>query len=146
MRVRYRLVTYSASPAADQQDMERLFHELWHERRRLMPSAAEWRPRTDVYETAENVCVKMELAGVPEDAIEVTLYADHVVVTGTREDALLGTARDPGPGQLLAFHEAQIHYGPFRSEVRLPRSVDSERVTADLENGFLVITLPRVEQ
>lgn len=143
MRVRYRLVTYSASPAAEQQDMERLFHELWHVRRRLMPPAAEWRPRTDVYETGDNVIVKMELAGVPEEGIEVTLYADHVVVTGTREDALLGSARDPGPDKRLAFHEAQIHYGPFRSEVRLPRSVDNERVTAELENGFLVITLPR---
>jgi HSP20 family protein len=145
MRVRYRLVTYSASPAADQQDMERLFHELWHVRRRLMPPAAEWRPRTDVYETADNVFVKMELAGVPEEAIEVTLYADHVVVTGAREDAQLDSARDPVTDKLLAFYEAQISYGPFRSEVRLPRPVDSERVTADLENGFLIITLPRAK-
>ncbi len=143
MRVRYRLVTYPASPAAEQQDMERLFHELWHVRKRLMAPAAEWRPRTDVYETAENVFVKMELAGVPEDAIEMTLYADHVVVTGTREDSQLEGARDPAADKLLAFYEAQISYGPFRLEVRLPRKVDSERVTAELENGFLTITLPR---
>ncbi|MDB5056884.1 MAG: Hsp20/alpha crystallin family protein [Chloroflexi bacterium] len=143
MRVRYRLVTYTTSPAADQQDMERLFHELWNVRQRTMLPAGEWRPQTDVYETPEHLIVKMELAGVPEDAIEITLYADHVVVTGTREESF--PSEEPGgrADRRLAFHEAQIHYGPFRSEVRLPKPVDSERVSATLESGFLVISLPR---
>jgi HSP20 family protein len=143
MRVRYRLVTYTTSPTAEHQDMERLFHELWHARQRTMLPAGEWRPQTDVYETREHVIVKLELAGVPDDAIEITLYADHVVVTGARQELL--PPDNPGDtiDQRLAFHEAQIHYGPFRSEVRLPRPVDSEGVSATLDNGFLVIKLPR---
>jgi HSP20 family molecular chaperone IbpA len=108
-----------------------------------MLPAGEWRPHTDVYETPEHLIVKMELAGVPEEAIEITLYADHVVVTGTREESLPTEKAGSGPDHRLAFHEAQIHYGPFRSEVRLPRPIDSEGVTAELDNGFLVITLPR---
>jgi HSP20 family protein len=146
MRVRYRLVSYATSPAADHQDMERLFHELWHVRQRSMHPAAEWRPHTDVYEIPEHVIVKMELAGVPEEAIEITLYADHVVVTGSRDEALPSDKPGLHTDHRLAFHEAQIHYGPFRSEVRLPRPVDSERVTAELDNGFLVITLPRARE
>jgi HSP20 family protein len=145
MRVRYRLVTYTASPAAEQQDMERLFHELWHVRQRAMQPAGEWRPRTDVYETPGSLFVKLELAGVPEEAIEITLYADHVVVTGSREEALPVGQQGTSPDRGLAFHEAQIHYGSFRSEVRLPHPVDSERVRAELDNGFLIITLPRAD-
>jgi HSP20 family protein len=122
--------------------MERLFHELWHVRQRSMLPAGEWRPQTDVYETPDYLIVKLELAGVPEDAVDITLYADHVVVTGTREESFPGVSPDGHVDRRLAFHEAQIHYGPFRSEVRLPKAVDSEHVTAALEGGFLVISLP----
>jgi HSP20 family protein len=141
MRVRYRLVSYPASPAASHLDVERLFHELWHARQRSMLPVGEWRPHTDVYETPESLVVKMELAGIPEEAIEITLYVDHLVVAGTRKESLPGSQADSP----LAFHEAQIHYGPFRSEVRLPRPVDSERVTAELDNGFLVVMLPHAD-
>ena len=144
MRVRFRYVTYAGSPTAEQQDLERLFHELWHVRQRTMLPAGEWRPPTDVYETADYLVVKMELAGVPEDSVEVTLYADHLVVGGTREES--GGPIEAGirAGGRVSFHEAGIHYGPFRAEVRLPRPVDPERVTATLEFGFLLISLPRV--
>jgi HSP20 family protein len=139
MRVRHRYVTYTTSSVNEQQDLERLFHELWHVRQRSLLRAGEWRPSTDVYETPVELVVKMELAGVPEDAIEITVYADHLVVTGTREQPDAGTAADPD----VSFHEAQIHYGPFRAEVRLPKMVDGQRVTASLDQGFLLIHLPR---
>ncbi len=140
MRVRYRYVTYSSNTATEQHDLERLFHELWHVRQRTMMRAGEWRPLTDVYETPDQVLVKIELAGVPEDAIEITMYSDHLVVTGTRQE----TGPGADPGQHVSFYEAQIHYGPFRAEVRIPQPVDPQRVSAALDQGFLVITLPRV--
>lgn len=140
MRVRYRYVTYTTTtPAAEQQDLQRMFHELWHVRQRTMLPAGEWRPPTDVYETQDRLVVKMELAGVPEEAIDITLYADHLVVTGHRQDS---QPMDASAGQQVSFYEAGIHYGPFRAEVRLPRPVEPEVVTATLEQGFLVITLP----
>lgn len=141
MRVRFRYVTYTTTtPTAEQQDLQRMFHELWHVRQRTMLPAGEWRPPTDVYETGDRLVVKMELAGVPEEAIEITLYADHLVVTGRRQEA---QPMDASGGQRVSFHEAGIHYGPFRAEVRLPRPVDADRVTATMEQGFLEINLPR---
>ena len=139
MRVRYRYVTYTTNATTEQQDLERLFHELWHVRQRTLLRAGEWRPLTDVYETPDALLVKMELAGVPEDAIEITVYADHLVVTGNRHQRDPNVEMDGG----VSFHEAQIHYGPFRAEVRLPRPVDGQRVSATLDQGFLLITLPR---
>lgn len=139
MRVRYRYTTYTANYNAEQIELERLLHELWHVRQRTMLSPREWRPATDVVEMPERLLVKMELSGVPEDAIDISLYADHLVVSGTRTDL------QPAGAQ-AAYREAGIHYGPFRAEVRLPRPVASDLVTASLENGFLTITLPRAEE
>jgi HSP20 family protein len=139
MRVRHRYVTYTTSSVNEQQDLERLFHELWHVRQRTLLRAGAWRPLTDVYETPVELVVKMELAGVLEDAIEITVYADHLVVTGSRMQPDSAAAADLG----VSFHEAQIHYGAFRAEVRLPIMVDGQRVTASLDQGFLLIHLPR---
>lgn len=136
MRVRFRYMTSAANPNAQQQDLERLFHELWHVRQRSVLKMGEWRPSTDVYETPDHLVVKMELAGVAEEAIDITLYADHLVVSGSRMD------RQPAD-EHAAFREAGIHYGPFRAEVVIPRPIDGERVTATMESGMLTITLPR---
>lgn len=139
MRVRYRYTTYTANYNAEQQELERLLHEMWHVRQRASLTAREWRPPTDVVEMPERFLVTMDLAGVPEDAIDISLYADHLVVSGTRTD------QQPA-GPRAAYHEAGIHYGPFRAEVRLPRPVVADDVTATLNNGFLTIVLPRAEQ
>jgi HSP20 family protein len=138
MRVRLRYVTYTTgTSSAQKQDMERMFHDLWHLRQPAVSPAGEWRPPTDVYETPDRLVVKMELAGVPEDHIEITLYADHLTVSGSRPDS------QPS-GERVAYREAQIHYGSFRAEVGLPRPVDGERVTASLDGGMLTIELPRL--
>jgi HSP20 family protein len=136
MRVRFRYSTYTAGSSAEQLEMERMLHELWHVRQRTMLTARDWRPATDVVDLGDSVLVTVELAGVPEHEIDISLYADHLVVSGTRTD------HRPADAQ-AAYLEAGIHYGPFRAEIRLPSPVDGERVTASLDNGFLVITLPR---
>jgi len=134
--VRFRYTTYTANSNAEQLEMERMLHELWHVRQRTMLTARNWRPATDVVETGDTLLVTLELAGVPEHEIDISLYADHLVVSGTRTDPRPADAQ-------AAYLEAGIHYGPFRADIRLSGPVDGERVTARLDNGFLIITLPR---
>jgi HSP20 family molecular chaperone IbpA len=143
MRLRYKYVTYhfGADPAT-QQSLQRHYHQLMDELLRqgqhhpLPPGAAQWRPPADIHETPEAVLVKMELAGMREEDIEVTLYEDALVVTGRRED-------DSEHGDTVYYHEAQIRYGPFRAEILLPASVQRDAVEARYENGFLRVLLPK---
>ena len=80
--------------------------------------------------------IKMELAGIREDNLEVTLYDNALVVTGRRED-------DSDHDEPICYHEAQVHYGPFRAEILLPLPVQHDAVTALYENGFLRVRLPK---
>ncbi len=57
----------------------------WASARRVALARPEWRPPLDLYETPEAVVARLELAGVREEALSVTLYADALVVEGTRE-------------------------------------------------------------
>ncbi|HLI68241.1 MAG TPA: Hsp20/alpha crystallin family protein [Ktedonobacteraceae bacterium] len=143
MRMRYRYVTYRYSDGS-QQELARHYRQLLHDALRqsqqsLLQRSVTWRPLADIQESAETVTVKIELAGMKEEDIEITLYADALVVSGIRED-------DDKRGVGIYYHEAQIRYGPFRVEVFIPSPVDREAVTVRYENGFLWVTLPKLPE
>jgi HSP20 family molecular chaperone IbpA len=104
---------------------------------RLNARIAEWRPPSDIHETPTAILVKMELAGMREEDIDVTLYEDALVVSGRRDD-------DAEHASGMSYHEAQIRYGPFCAEILLPCTVQRDGVEARYENGFLRVTLPKV--
>lgn len=100
-----------------------------------------WEPRADVYETREAVKVKVELAGVRPDTIQVELSADarSLSIRGVREDE-----RTEAVDRIL-FHQMEIYLGPFERLLPLPpgTEVDRDQVTANYRDGFLMITLPK---
>lgn len=143
MRVRYRYVTYRYSDGS-QQELDRYYRQLLHDALRqsqqaLLQHSVMWRPLADIRETAEMMTVKIELAGMKEENIEVILYADALVVSGERLD-------DRTQNATVYYHEAQIRYGPFRVEVFIPSPIDRDAVTARYENGFLWVDLPKLPE
>jgi HSP20 family protein len=143
MHIRYRYVTYRYTDGSQQQ-LERHYRQLLHDALRqshqsILQRSATWRPFADIRESAEVMTIKIELAGMKEEEIDVTLYEDALVVSGERHE-------DTGPGNQLYYHEAQIRYGPFRIEVLLLAPIDREGVAARYENGFLWVDLPKLPQ
>lgn len=110
-------------------DAQRLLREGWATYRR----AQIWEPPTDVYENEEGLVIQLEIAGVSEQDLQITLSERTLIVCGVR--------RDPESKQV--YHQMEIRYGEFRTEIHLPWIVDSERVDAVYEDGFLRIFLPR---
>src|SRR5262245_4337351 len=142
MRFRYVSVMYSFGNPS--QSLERHYRELREDLLRqgqhyglLQPSVV-WRPPVDIHETTSSILVKVEVAGMREDTLDITLYENALVVTGRREDDADTHADEP-----ICYHEAQVHYGPFRAEILLPVPVQHDAVSAVYENGFLRIRLPK---
>jgi len=140
MRIRYRYVTYRYTDGSQQQ-LERHYRQLLHDALRqshqsILQRSATWRPLADIRESTEMMTIKIELAGVREEDIEVTLYEDALVVSGERQD-------DPERSENLYYHEAQIRYGPFRVEVLILSPIDREGTKTRYENGFLWVDLPK---
>jgi len=140
MRIRYRYVTYRYTDGSQQQ-LERHYRQLLHDALRqshqsILQRSATWRPLADIRESTEMMTIKIELAGMREEDIEVTLYEDALVVSGERQD-------DPERSENLYYHEAQIRYGPFRVEVLILSPIDREGIQARYENGFLWVDLPK---
>ena len=109
---------------------------------RAHPSGAAahaWQPPTDVYETADAIVVRMELAGVRPEDIEVVLEDEQLLI-------VRGVRRDPATHGRLAYHQMEIHYGVFHRQVYIPRPVSVEQATARCDHGFLEVVLPIAEQ
>lgn len=142
MRLRVHSVIYhsGAAPGLDHHYRElrsAMFH-LGQQYAYLQPGAA-WRPAMDIHETADAVLVKIELAGMAEESIEILLYPNAVVVTGERAD-------DGDSDEDTYYHEAQIRYGPFRADAYLSTPVQTDLASAVYQNGMLRISLPRRSQ
>lgn len=141
MRLRLRSITYQFGGTS--QSLERHFRELREELLRqghhygLLHPIGQWRPPVDIHETPDDIRIKIELAGMSEDNIEITLYDNALVVGGRRDD-------DSDHDETGCYHEAQVRYGIFRAEILLPAPVDREAVSAVYENGFLRIRLPKL--
>ncbi len=108
-----------------------LFGAAWpHSRRRSVI----WVPPTDVYETEDEIVVQVEVAGVKQSDLAVSLQDRRLIITGTRSDH--------GPTQ-RAYHQMQVRFGDFGTEVELPAPIDESGIVASYVDGFLRIVLPK---
>ena len=95
---------------------------------------AHWVPNTDVYSTDNGLVVKVELAGMRNDHLEITVEGNRLRISGTRPDG----CRAPK----CSFLVMEINYGPFESLLELPPGYDLTQAKATYLNGFLRIDVP----
>jgi len=98
-------------------------------------SHVEWIPNTDIYENDNFYTIRMELAGVDRDEIQIQISDRTLIVRGRRTD--------PCRLQKCSFKQMEINYGAFERHLAVPRNVDTQNVKANHRNGFLVIELPK---
>jgi HSP20 family protein len=128
--VRYRYVAYKYTR---RMPPDTAFRNVWEAFGSCtLDSTMVWRPPLDIYETEDEIIVVIELAGVAEDDLTVTLFSDLLVVEGKREQPIT---------DMSACHQLGIKYGHFKSEIEIHAPVDHDRVTAAYRNGFLNIML-----
>lgn len=107
----------------------------WGIDRKLPLASRHWRPPVDLYETSANWMVKVEIAGMNEENLEILLYQDTLVIEGQRP-------WEAG-SDCVRFQAAEIHYGPFRVALPIPASICPDQVAARYDRGFLIVTLPK---
>lgn len=92
-----------------------------------------WRPPTDVFETDDNVIVRVEIAGMREADFNVVLHEQLLTITGVRVD----------PSPKVAYHQLEVRYGEFRTEVYSHWAVERGGIAATYQDGFLAVVLPK---
>ena len=93
-----------------------------------------WRPPTDVYETDQSIVIKVELAGMRREDLELVIEGNRVRIAGYRPDGCRA-----GKCKFLAM---EINYGAFEKIIELPKGYDLAQARAAYQNGFLRIDVP----
>lgn len=100
-------------------------------------SQVHWEPNTDVYITDHCLVIRVELAGIRREQLEVTVEGERLIrIRGHRADV----CRPPN----CRFLVMNISYGPFERMIELPPGYDLTCAKAVYLNGFLQIDVPPI--
>jgi HSP20 family protein len=112
----------------------------WQERleRLTIPHSESWAPPIDVYETATAYVVSAEVPGLTREQVELALEESRLTIQAERAD------RAAKGGTITRYHQVERGHGRFARTFEFAEKIDVERVTADLTNGVLTISLPKV--
>jgi HSP20 family protein len=95
-------------------------------------------PPADVLVTAEDVIVRIELAGLRGSELDVEVAGDRLTLRGTKQEP-------PRPAH-AEYAQMEIMGGTFERTVALPAPVNPEGAGVIYTNGYLEIRLPRVQR
>lgn len=121
-----------------QREMERLLNYLGNSKPPTVSFARMWAPAVDVYEIEKSIVVLVELAGVNQDKVDVTVTGNTLVVRGERNETT--------PASNKTYYQIEIHRGYFERAILLPCAIDPNGTEASYQDGLLEIVLPKVEE
>jgi HSP20 family protein len=96
-------------------------------------------PRIDVAEDERMVTLTVELPGVSEKDIEISLVGDQLTAKGEKRSE----HEEKRDRQGFAIHRMERSYGAFQRSISVPYAVDPEQVSAVFVDGVLKIALPK---
>ena len=110
----------------------------WHERlERLAGQHADgWVPPIDVFETSDRYVIAAEVPGLDREQIELAMEDSRLTIRGQRIE---------GPaGAEVHYHQIERGHGAFSRTFEFADKIDVEAITADLSDGVLTVTLPKI--
>ena len=120
-------------------EMDRLWDSFFEGRQgRRTRGEVEWLPSLDVAETKGDLLVKAELPGMDPKDIDISLHEGVLTIKGEKKQEK--EEKEEG------YHLIERSYGSFTRSVRLPKDVQSDRISASFKNGILKVVLPKTEE
>jgi HSP20 family protein len=128
-------------PSREMEEIERRFEDvfgrpflpgIW----RVFPSEdLVWAPAIDILEKEDNFLVKVELPGVKEDDVNVTIAGGTLTIEGEK--------KAESEVKKKGYYYRETSYGSFSRSITIPSTVDASKIEANYDKGVLEITLPK---
>ena len=100
---------------------------------RVKPSDRLWNPAADVYRSPEGWVVKVDLAGVCTDDLEIETRGALLTIRGCRRDSVYREG--------FTYHQMEITYSRFEKMIEFPSAIEGATAAHDYSDGFLIINL-----
>ena len=94
-------------------------------------------PRMNIADLADKIEVTVELPGVNEEDINLSIEDNILTLSGERQQKLEEQSKD--------YYLKEFSSGSFSRSIRLPKNIDESKTEAVFKNGILTITIPKTE-
>ena len=101
--------------------------------RQVRPSGRLWNPPADVYQTEKGWLVKVDVAGICAEELEIELTESHLTINGCRRDTIYQEG--------FVYQQMEITYSRFEKTIQFPCEVEAASLEHHYRDGFLIINL-----
>ena len=99
----------------------------------VRPSGRLWNPAADVYRSSDGWVVKVDVAGICADDLEIVLDQSHLRIRGCR--------RDTSFREGFTYQQMEITYSRFEKTIQFPCAIEAASVEHNYNDGFLIVNL-----
>jgi HSP20 family protein len=94
-----------------------------------------WVPVIDVIEMQDQFLLKVELPGVKDEDISLSISGDTLTIEGEKKTEPEVKKKD--------YYYSESSYGSFARSITIPSTVDINKIEAGCDTGVIEITLPK---
>jgi HSP20 family protein len=95
-------------------------------------------PAVNIHETDKEVIIQADVPGIKEDELEIEVGEDSLTLKGERKTEKEVKEKD--------YFRREFSYGTFSRTVALPALVKSDNAQAELKDGTLTVSIPKIEE
>lgn len=120
--------------------MDQLFYDLAESNRdteTIVDTKANWIPAIEIHDAGSELVLRAEIPGVDAKDLDIQVMRDRVLIRGEHRYE----KRSENQGQF----RSEFRYGSFQRLIPLSIKVQNDQAKADLKDGILTLTLPKVE-
>jgi len=128
-------------PFSDLRQMENTVNRLWRGfggSPSYREGSEDWNILIDVIQKPDSIIVKASMPGVETDAIDLTVEDNVLTLKAER--------KFEAEGEDAQYLIQERPVGSFYRAIRLPDTVDTNKINSFYENGVLTIELPKAEE
>lgn len=104
---------------------------------RFAPGPAGWKPAVDLHETADHYVIAAEVPGISRQDLDIQVQDGRITISGIRRERVSPCEQ---------YHRIERGHGSFTRTFQLPVPVDTEDIRADLREGVLIVTCPKLSE
>ena len=139
-----RITALSRRPADGGEIAQRMFNRLFDQSFTGWPFSQDatltssWAPACDIFEDKDGIKILAEVPGLAPEDVKLSMENNTLTIRGEKKQV--------AEEKTERVHRYERSYGVFERSFELPTTVDPEKVEAEVVNGVLTITLPKVER
>lgn len=116
----------------------RWWPSIYEPLRQLGAKVAEWfAPASEAARTKDSYIIRIELPGVSEDDVDITVKDGVLTVKGEKKVERTEEGAD--------FFFSERQYGVFQRSFTLPEDADASKIEAELKDGILTIVIAKTK-